>query len=162
MGPCCLLIIDVQRYFINQWTQHVPVAVESLQHEYDSIVASRFVNLPASPYRKFMDWNRCGPGTNDTDLAFSPRADASIIEKSRYSMVTPDLLASLLHDNITSVDICGIATDNCVLKSAMDLFEASICPRVLVDACGSHGGPVCHAAGIRVLQRTIGINNVIL
>jgi len=51
---------------------------------------------------------------------------------------------------------CGIATDGCVLKTAVDLFEAGIRPVVLTDAVSSHAGDEVHQAGLLLISRFIG------
>ena len=40
------------------------------------------------------------------------------------------------------------------------MFEMSIKPLVLVDYCASNGGKKSHLAAIKVLQRTIGYNQL--
>jgi nicotinamidase-related amidase len=52
--------------------------------------------------------------------------------------------------------LCGIATDGCVLKSAVDAFERGIEPVVVTDACASHAGREIHEAGLLLLARFIG------
>jgi len=52
--------------------------------------------------------------------------------------------------------LCGIATDGCVLKTAVDAFERGIEPVVVVDACASHAGNAVHEAGLLLLGRFIG------
>ena len=62
---------------------------------------------------------------------------------------------------IEQADLCSIGTDGCVLKTAVDLFEAGIRPLVLADFCASHGGPACHEAGLLLLRRFIGARQVV-
>jgi nicotinamidase-related amidase len=155
-----LLVVDVQRGFLNAWTEHVPAAVGRLQAGYDHVAVTRFQNPPGSPYRDLIGWSRFAPGSADTELAFAPRADAIVIDKSTYTCVDAAFLARLQEWNADTVDICGIATDNCVLKCAVDLFEAGIRPRVLSEYCASHGGPDCQEAGPMLLRRFIGEKQV--
>ncbi len=155
-----LLIIDVQRGFINEWTRHIPDAVEALQHNYARVIVTRFHNPEGSPHRRLIGWQRFEPGSEDTELAFTPREDAIIIDKNTYTCVSVDLLADFRKQNLTEIHLCGIATDNCVLKTAVDLFEAGFTPVVLAAACASHGGPEAHDCGIRLLKRFIGEKQV--
>lgn len=161
MAASCLIIVDVQNGFINQWTEHIPATVESLQDGYDRIVATRFYNPEGSLYRRLIGWQRLGRDSEDFPLAFQPRAGAPVIDKATYTCVTPDLLEDLERWGVEEVHLCGIATDNCVLKSAVDLFEAGVKPVVLADAAASHGGPDCHAAGLMLLERFIGASQVV-
>ncbi|MDJ0949999.1 MAG: isochorismatase family cysteine hydrolase [Alphaproteobacteria bacterium] len=161
MSDPCLLIVDVQKGFLTEATRHIPALVEALQETYRLVLASRFLNPEGSMHRKLIHWARFAPGTEETELAFAPRPDTRMIEKTRYSCVTDDLLAALEYDDVSAVHLCGIATDGCVLKTAVDLFEAGVTPVVLADYCGSHGGPECHAAGLLLLRRFIGADQVV-
>jgi nicotinamidase-related amidase len=58
------------------------------------------------------------------------------------------------------VHLCGIATDNCVLASAIALFEGGYTPVVLGDACASHAGADYHDWGLKILRRLIGAAQV--
>ena len=156
-----LLIVDVQKGFINDHTRHIPAAVEELQAGYDRTVATRFVNPEGSPYRKLIGWPRFEPGSEDTELAFAPRPGTVMIEKSIYTCIDAAFLTRIDAWGAAAVDICGIATDNCVLKCAVDLFEQGRRPRVLSEYCASHGGPECHAAGLLLLRRLIGEAQVV-
>ncbi|MEQ8193786.1 MAG: isochorismatase family cysteine hydrolase [Rhodospirillales bacterium] len=155
-----LMIIDVQRGFINEHTRAIPAGIEALQNGYKSVIATRFINPEGSMHRRLMGWKRFAPGSGDVELAFTPRHDARVIDKTAYTAASAELLDELRRGGIEEVHLCGIATDNCVLKTAVDLFEAGIKPVVLADHCASHGGPECHACGIRLLKRFIGEKQV--
>ena len=161
MDARCLFIIDVQKGFINAWTEHIPGRVEALQDQVRTVFVTAFVNPQGSMHRRLIGWPRFAPGSEETALAFAPRADAAVIEKSTYTCATPAVVERLRREGIGRVNLCGIATDNCVLKTAVDLFEAGIEPVVLSDACASHGGPACHDCGLRLLRRFIGENQVV-
>jgi nicotinamidase-related amidase len=153
MGNRVLLIIDVQAGFINDWTGRIPETVEKLQHRFERVFASRFENPEGSPFRKLKGLARFVPGMPETALAFSPRRDARIFVKTGYSAAVPEVLAA---GRDADIHLCGIATDNCVLATAIDLFESGIRPVILADACASHGGPPYHDAGILLLKRIVG------
>lgn len=160
MVPAYLLIIDVQKGFVNDWTRAIPARVEDLQHRSARVAVTRFLNPEGSMHRRLIHWSRFAPGSEEAELAFVPRPDAWTFDKTTYTAATPDLLGHLREAGIDTVHLCGIATDNCVLKTAVDLFEAGIRPVVLADACASHGGPDCHAAGLLLLRRFIGMEQV--
>ncbi len=117
-----LLIIDVQKGFINDATRHIPARVAGLARRYDRVMVTRFINLEGSAHRRLIHWHRFAPGSDDTPLAFEPPAGAAMIEKSTYSCVDEAFRARLELIGAQEVHICGIATDNCVLKCALDLF----------------------------------------
>jgi len=161
MAGKCLLIVDVQRGFVNRWTAHVPAAVEALQRDFERVVATRFFNPEGSLYRRLIGWQRLAKDSADFPLAFRPADGAPVIDKATYTCVTPGFLETLAGWGVDKVHVCGIATDNCVLKCAVDLFEAGIEPVVLAAASGSHGGPDCHNAGLLLLGRFIGAGQVV-
>lgn len=57
--------------------------------------------------------------------------------------------------------MCGIASDGCVLKTAVDVFEQGIVPVVLKDLTASHAGEAVHEAGILLISRFIGQDQVV-
>jgi len=155
-----LLIIDIQKGFINDATRHIPARVEDLAHHYDQVMVTRFINREGSAHRRLIHWDRFAPGSDDTPLAFAPPPGAAMIEKSTYSCVDAAFRARLELIAAEEVHICGIATDNCVLKCAVDLFESGFRPVVLADACASHAGDDYHRWALKILKRMIGTEQV--
>jgi len=156
-----LLVIDVQKGFINAHTAHIPAVVEDLARGYERVLATRFINRLGSAHRRLIHWERFGPGSEDTRLAFDLPAGAAMIEKFTYTCVDAGFRARLEMMGATEVHLSGIATDNCVLKCAVDLFEAGYRPVVLAAACASHAGPDYHDWGLRILRRMIGPEQVV-
>jgi nicotinamidase-related amidase len=156
-----LIIIDVQAGFITPATANIPQAVESLQDRFDTVIITKFVNPEGSAQRRLIDWCQFAPGSPDTELAFTPKAGATIIEKRSYSAIDAAFLERLDALGAKDVHLCGIATDNCVLVTAVDLFEAGLRPVVLADYCASHGGPEYHDWGLKILTRLIGPRQVV-
>ena len=154
-----LAIIDVQRGFINAATRHIPDIAERLQIPFEQVFVSRFENAPGSPFRTQMDLTRFSAGSADCELAFAPRAGADIYVKHGYSAVSESLLEAGRAAG-GEVHLCGIATDNCVLATAIDLFEANLRPIVIADACASHAGAPYHEAGIMIVKRLVGERQV--
>ena len=126
-----LLIVDVQRAFVNRYTRHIPAIVESLQTEYSHVFASRFVNRAGSPWRRWMDWNGCNAGTSEADLAFDAAPRTAVFEKTGYSAAGRALLKDLADIGEHEIAVCGMDTDACVLATALDLFSAGVRPVVL-------------------------------
>ena len=160
-GTPVLLIIDVQKGFINDWTRHVPGRVETLQARFPRVVATRFENPEGSVFRTLKGLSRFAPGSAEAELAFAPRPDAEIAVKHGYSAATEALLASLRTAGAREVALSGIATDNCVLMTAVGLFEAGIRPLVLADYCASHAGAEYHRAGLMLIERLVGEGQVV-
>jgi len=156
----CILIVDVQAGFINEYTKHIPLLVENIQHEYKYAVAAKFFNPEHSFFRKLIKWDSFSLGSKDVELAFNFREDGLIIEKSIYSCVSDDFLSWLHNKDISVVHICGVDTDICVSKCAVDLFEKGIEPVVLGNLCASYAGEESHNFGLATLKRFIGESQV--
>ena len=156
-----LLIVDVQRGFVTETTAAIPDRVARLQDRFDVVLATRFVNPEGSMHRRLMGWNRFAPGSAEAELAFVPRRDVPVFDKTAYSALTPGVRAHLAGLAPDRVVLAGIATDNCILKTAVDLFEAGTEPVVLTDHVASHGGPAAHACGLMLIGRFIGERQLI-
>ena len=156
-----LLIVDVQNGFVNEKTKHIPRLVEKLQYNYDLVIATRFINLPDSPFRRLIKWNRLSPGTNEIDLAFKPKEGIVVVDKYIYSCIDETFLRLLEDKGIDAVDICGIDTDICVTKCAVDLFERNMTPYVLRDYCATHADADIQEAALVILARYIGKSQII-
>ena len=157
-----LVVIDVQKGFINEFTRHAPAAVERLAAGYGSVAVTRFYNAEGFFHRKLIGWHRMGRKSDGFALAFTPPAGAPVFDKSGYGAFTAAGFRAWLDAQAPDeVHLAGIATDNCILKTAVDLFDAGIAPVVLAHACASHGGPEYHDCGLRLLRRFIGEGQVI-
>jgi nicotinamidase-related amidase len=160
-----LLVVDVQRGFLNEYTRHVPARVAELIRRggHDPIYFTRFENPPGGPYRRFLGWKACA-GPPETDLAPELEGFAAaerVFSKPGYAGL-PDTLAGVLGDAGTEeMLLVGIDTDMCVLKVALDLFDLAIEPLILVDCCASTAGLQAHLAGLAVLTRNIGATRLL-
>ena len=155
-----LLVVDVQKGFINSYTQHVPGRIARLIRggEFEPLLFTRFVNSPGSPYHTLLDWHAC-VGPPETDLApeLEPLAQPdNVYDKHGLTGLPDSLTQRLERDRIQQVAVVGIDTDMCVLKVSMDLFDAGIEPIVLVDCCASTAGLQAHLAGLAILSRNLG------
>ena len=153
----CLVIIDVQNYFINKHTKHVIPRIQELtkNQKFDHVVATRFMNHEESPYVKLLNWRKMIDKESHTIPGNITKLAEKIFEKDHYSCFTPELRNFLKESNIDKLYFVGMDTDCCVLKSAADAFELGISPFVIEDCCASHYGKSNHRAGIKVLERLI-------
>jgi len=161
MTKTALLVIDVQKGFINEHTAHIPALIQELLPSYQTIFATRFYNPEGSNYRRLMNWHRFSRESPDMELAFKPTENVMIIDKPVYTCVTDTFLATLDDLAITEIHIVGIDTDICVSKCAVDLFERERTPFVLAKYCASCAGPKFHKAALQILPRYIGENQII-
>ena len=159
-----LIVVDVQRGFLNDYTAHVPDRIARLVGAagYDPVYFTRFVNVPDSPYHRLLAWHDCA-GPPETDLAPEIAALATpetTFTKPSYTGLPPELVETLRANGTERVTIVGIDTDMCVLKVAMDVFDLGLEPIILVDCCASTAGLLAHLGGLATLSRNIGPNQL--
>jgi nicotinamidase-related amidase len=155
-----LLVVDVQKGFVNKFTEQVPGRVCRLidQGSWDPLLFTRFVNVPGSPYQRLLDWHDC-EGPPETDLAddVAPYAQRGrVFVKKGSTGLTAEMRDYLTERKFERMTVVGIDTDMCVMKIALDLFDLGIQPIVLADCCGSTLGAYAHLAGLAILSRNIG------
>ena len=159
-----LLVVDVQTCFVNTYTERIPGRIRTLIDDggYDPILFTTFVNSEGSPYRAILDWHECeGPPGTDLAPEIAGCADpGAVFTKPGFTGIPDELAERLRAEAPDEVAVVGIDTDMCVLKVAMDVFDLGIRSIVLVDCCASTGGLQAHLAGLAVLARNIGADNL--
>jgi nicotinamidase-related amidase len=163
-----LVVVDVQNGFITEHSQPVvPVIVDLVrrwQAARGDVVFSRYLNYPGSPFERLIGWTKMadGPETDlATELAPYVNSNTPVIDKSIYTLFTSDGSRLIDEHGWTDLYICGIDTEVCVLKTAVDAFEHNLTPWILQDACASHSNPNAHAAGLFIAARFIGADQII-
>ena len=154
-----LLVIDMQQEFINENTKHLINKIDKLKEEYKNIIYTKFINSPKSRWVKDLNWNGCLTKESQK-LVIDPK-DNKIIEKEIYSSLNKELIEYINKNNISKIHICGIDTECCILKTALDLFENDYDVYVLEEYTSSMNGKTKHQNAIEILKRNIGENRVI-
>jgi nicotinamidase-related amidase len=166
-----LLIVDIQNGFVNDKSRHIVRVVRALASRWlecgAPVYMSQFTNEANSQWDRLLDWHRL---TSESEIAIFPGlADisehAKTYRKQSYSCVVGPFLEDLEREPWTEVVVCGIATDGCVLATVIDLFEyagRAIRPIVVQDACASHAGAEVHDAGLLLIGRFIGRDQIVL
>jgi nicotinamidase-related amidase len=163
-----LVVVDVQNGFITEHSQPVvPVIVNLVrrwQAAHGNVVFSRYLNYAGSPFERLIGWTKMA-GSPETDfvpeLAPYVSTHTPVVDKHIYTLFTPKGTQLVDEHGWTDLYLCGIDTDSCVLKTAVDAFERDLTPWILKDACASHAGPKAHAAGLFITGRFIGTNQII-
>ena len=155
-----LIVIDMQNGFLGEKSRHVIPSVLELVQQFKSrglpIVFTRFHNEPNSQYEKLIGWKRLR-SSPETELTkeLVPYAEL-VVDKEIYSAFTPNFAETVREKGWNTLIVCGVATDGCVLKTAVDAFERGLLPIVVEDACSSHAGAEVHQAGLMLIGRFIG------
>jgi len=160
-----LVVIDMQNGFLNESSKAIiePVSklVESARSRGIPVVFTRFRNEEGGPYERLIGWTRlrCSP---EVDIAPELESYATtVIDKTMYSAFTDEFETLVAKESWSTVILCGVATDGCVLKTAVDAFERGLVPLVVRDACASHAGTDIHEAGLLLLARFIGRDQIV-
>ncbi|GGL44201.1 cysteine hydrolase family protein [Nocardia jinanensis] len=173
LDKAALLVVDVQNGFVNEFSAHaVPVIVDLATRWAEAArptVYTRYWNYTNSPWERLIGWKALyGPPETDVvdelaELASAP--GSHLLDKTVYTALTPEGL-DLLHSlDVTDLVICGIATDACVLKTALDAFEFGYTPWIVRDAVASnatrHRAAEIHESALLHISRLVGANQVI-
>ncbi len=165
-----LVVVDVQRGFVRPTSEHVVPIIADLVDRWQrggaATVFTRFANGPGSPYERLIGWTEMQPGSSDVELApeLSALADraTAVLDKETYTAFAPEFARLVRRHGWTDLLLCGIATESCVCKTAVDAFErGDLTPWVVQDACASHAGQEAHEAGLLVTRRFIGRRQII-
>lgn len=156
-----LLVIDVQKDFINGNTEEVLPKIKELVNsdKYDLIAFTRFINDENSIWYKKSHYTGCM--TKEGQEIIIDTKKHKIFDKKIYTAVNDELKDYIRKNDISEIYICGFDTDACVQKTAIDLFEQNYDVYVLKDYCMSHAGKEIHNFYITNLARLIGKNKII-
>lgn len=156
-----LLVIDLQKNFINENTKSVPDNISNLinTNRFDYVVFTKFVNDINSQFYKILGYKGC-LNTEDRRIVIDTNNN-KIIEKKIYTALNQELVQFIKEKNIGIIYLCGIDTDACVLKTAIDLFENNYNVKVIEDCSMSHSGIEFHEYAIKMLEKLIGKPNVV-
>ncbi|MEU5912892.1 isochorismatase family cysteine hydrolase [Micromonospora sp. NPDC047527] len=158
-----LIVIDMQNGFINDRSRGVIPKVVELVESWEAtgrpVVFTRYHNYPGSPFERLIHWSSVQrpPETEIVpELAQHASRAKAVIDKTIYSYFSSAGSDLTEKEGWTDLVFCGIATESCVLKSAVDAFERNLTPWLATDASASHGGQLAHDAGLLVARRFIG------
>jgi nicotinamidase-related amidase len=159
-----LVVVDVQRGFVTPETEptvtRLSAFLRSERSRYAVVIATRFANRPGSLYESERDWSGMMSGAEiELVPGLAEIADVVLI-KHGLAPAREDLTFLLGAHGVQRADLCGFDTDQCVLATALLLWDAGIAPRVLAELCASSGGSDMHRAGLAITRRAIGDRNV--
>lgn len=161
MENTLLLIIDVQKNFINDNTKKIPNKITNLinKNHFDYIAFTKFINDENSNFYKMLNYKGC-INEDDRKIVFDTQNN-KVFTKRIYTAVNDEFKTYIKENEIKKVYLCGIDTDACVLKTAIDLFENNIDVKVIENCCMSHSGKKYHNYAIKMLKKLIGKESII-
>jgi len=157
-----LLIVDVQNYFINKNTQHVPGNIKRLieTNDFSVIAFSQFINSPDSAFVKHLNFTGCTKSPYSdivADLKPWLKKD-NVFTKCAFSIFTnPKFENYLQKKNVDELVICGLDTDYCVLADCFNAFDRGYKVTVIADCCASFtSGETGHKAALGIINNGLG------
>ncbi|MFI6793719.1 isochorismatase family cysteine hydrolase [Nonomuraea sp. NPDC050383] len=164
-GTSVLVVVDVQNAFVRAESAHVvPVIVDLVDRWQGDVLFTRYINYPGSPFERLVRWSACmtSPEIDIVDELQPYTARAHVIDKRGYGLFADPAGAALVAERgWCDIYVCGIATESCVLATALGAFEADLTPWLIEDASASHAGRDVHEAGVLVTRRFIGQDQII-
>ncbi len=168
LASSVLVVIDMQKGFIHPNSAHVvPTVVDLVRRWQDAggaTVFTRFINSPGSLYERLFQWSQLmtAPQTDLVDdlVPYAERA-AAVVDKPGYTLFTKEGSRIVAEGGWQDMIVCGLTTESCVLKVAVDAFERDLVPWVVTDACATHAGPAANDAGLLVIRRFVGPSQLI-
>lgn len=160
-----LVVVDMQKGFLNAHSSHIIPNVVQLVCEFGRrmkpVVFTTFFNTDNSQFERLIGWRK-HYSSPETDLVNElNHFDRIEIRKNFYTGITDRMKVLIYENGWRTIFLCGVATESCVLKTAVDAFEQDLIPIVISDACGSDRGEEMHRAGLAVLSRFIGAKQII-
>lgn len=157
-----LLIVDVQNFFINKWTQHIPKNIIGLikKENFPLIAFSQFINTPNSQFVKQLNFTGCClPPYTDivNDLKPWVKKD-NVFIKNTFSVFTNSGFEKYLKKKkIEELTIVGLDAEYCVLADCFNAFDRGYKIKVVADCCASStSGPELHEAALEIIRRNVG------
>lgn len=160
----CLVIIDMQKGFINKHTKHLPEKILKYikSNDFDYVVGTRYINNENTACYKFENWDKCMRGTEEADIVdiLIPKINRTF-DKSKYSCWNEEFKNFIDTEDIDELYFVGVNTACCVLASAFDAYNDLINCYVVHDLCASTSGTYSHHCGIHVLKECITSQRII-
>ncbi len=160
-----LMVVDTQNSFINDHTRHVLRPINELinywRNQKGSIVFSRFINPEGGPWEKLRSWREC---KTEPEILLHSELDKGkdmVVDKHTYSAWGDDVVQLCVSRRLDTVVLCGIDTNECVLATAIDVFDHGFRPVIIRDACASAAGERFHEAALVLLERLLGSEQII-
>ena len=93
----CLLIIDVQKGFLTEDTEHIPDRIRDLieREKFDHIAATRFMNSPETPHYIYTHWDGMMDCESQRLAPYIESVSERIFDKGTNSCLTEEFLSYL-------------------------------------------------------------------
>ena len=160
MSNHALLVIDVQKYYINENTKDLPRMIENFikQNKFDFVLFTKFINNKNSNMYRVFQWdhmmNPADTGLCDNLIQFVQ--NDNVFTKDTYSAFKSEPFRYFLKiNNIGELTLCGFDTDACVLATAYEGFDLGYKIHVIDDLTSSHSGGDFRKFGLGIINKNL-------
>lgn len=160
----CLVIVNMQNDFINQYTEHLPQKTAKFikENSFDSIIATRYCNTPEIACYKLGNWKECMSGTPNAEIVSVIKPFVQrIFDKTTYSGFTNEFRKYIQSEVFNKLFFCGVNTDCCVLATVFACYDAVQDCVVISDLCASTLGEEKHNHALDLLRDNITSDRVV-
>lgn len=161
-----LLIIDMQQGFMNASTRHLATKIPQIAQMYRHVFASQLVFSSRAPKTQVVCHSSFIEGSPETKLSLIWPENVSktfyLFAKHHYTCIGSALSSLMMKNNIHHIDLCGVDSEACVLKTALDFYEMGFSFRVLESLCASSQGPAYHEAAMDLLRTVCGPQHMLI
>jgi len=154
----------MQNGMVNDKTRGLgaKIADYALNHDFNDIVATKYVNHENTACYKFEGWKECMENTWDVELLDElVHIPSRVFNKDKYSCWTEEFKEFVAENQFDQLVFVGINTGCCVLHSAFDAYNDLQDCCVIDNLCGSTSGESSHKAAIQILRECITTQRVI-
>jgi nicotinamidase-related amidase len=136
MNKALLLVVDMQKGFVrDDKTRHIVPVVNELLAAWQTkgwpVAYSRFINLPGSNFERLRDWREL-QGEPQTELLDELEVVSPyVLKKSTYAAWSDEVIGICAAAGVRDVVIVGVDTNECVLATALAVFDSGYTPWVV-------------------------------
>lgn len=128
----------------------------------EKIIFAKFINSKNSLFETQLNWTKFQNKKDQKIFSELQSFNFPNIEHEGYTILNSKLKNYLKNNKITKVYLCGIYTDVCIIKTAMDLFDNNYKTFVVKDACNSLHGKQNHNLATDSLKHILGKKQILL
>lgn len=159
-----LAVVDMQYGFVSPASAHVIPLASKFIREWAATgrpyIMTRWYNTPNSLFEQLFNYDIIHRDSHEFEIVdelqdLTPGAVA-VLDKTTYSLFSEEGAALVAAHGWRRMIVIGLDTESCVLKTAVDAFEAGLVPLLVTDLTFSHAGEEAHNAGLLVAGRFIG------
>lgn len=161
-----LLVIDVQKNFINENTKYLPKKIANFidKNKFDYVLFFQYFNHPNSNFVKIHNWNKMfGPPETDIVKELTTYlTKENLFKKYSFSIFKAEGFSEFIESHpIEELYLCGIDIDACILSSEMEAFEKGYNAKIIEDLCCSHSGNEYHQKAIDIIKKNLGRQTIV-